>query len=83
VHRRNGAIASAHQQIQPGYAEEELDDQTSAELQTYIQAGQPDLSDADTLAKAMKAVLLAAAAMSCKTVAQARAAFTSAWRALP
>jgi hypothetical protein len=83
VHRRNGAISSAHADLQPDYAEEALDDQTSTELQTFLQAGRPDLSDPDNLEKTLKAILLAAAAMSGKTVAQARAAFTTAWRALP
>lgn len=42
-----------------------------------------DLSNPDTLGKALKAILLAAGAMSGKTVAQTRAAFTTAWKALP
>lgn len=42
-----------------------------------------DLSNADTLEKAVKAVLLAAGAMAGKTVAQTRAAFSAAWQALP
>jgi hypothetical protein len=83
VHRGSGgSITSAHQQIQPGYAEEAADDQTSAELQTFLQGGHPDLSDPDNLEKALKAVLFASASMAGKTVAQARAAFTTAWRAL-
>lgn len=41
-----------------------------------------DQADADTLEKALKAILLAAAAMSGKTPAQARNAFAAAWRAL-
>jgi hypothetical protein len=83
VHRRaNDSIASAHAEIQPGYAEEALDDQTSAELQAYLQGGRPDLSDAETLEKALKAVLYAAGGMAGKTPAQTRAAFKTAWQAL-
>jgi hypothetical protein len=83
VHQSGGAIASAHHQIQPDYAEEASDDQASTELQTFLQAGRLDLSDADNLEKTLKAILLAAASMSGKTVAQARAAFRTAWQALP
>lgn len=43
----------------------------------------PDLSDPDNLEKVVRAVLLAAAAMSGRTPAQARAAFKAAWDALP
>lgn len=49
----------------------------------YVTPAARDLSDADNLERALKAVLLAAAAMSGKTAAQARASFTTAWRALP
>ncbi len=82
VARRNGAIASAHSQIQPGYAEEALDDQASTELQAYCQGGRPDLSDADNLDKVLKAILLAAGGMAGETPVQARAAFKAAWQAL-
>lgn len=41
-----------------------------------------DLSDADTLEKALKAVLYAAGGMAGKTPAQTRAAFKTAWQAL-
>lgn len=41
-----------------------------------------DLSDVDNLEKAIKAAVLAAAIMSGKTVAEARAAFRQAWNAL-
>jgi hypothetical protein len=86
VHRRaNNSISSAHQQIQPGYAEEALDDTTSADLQAYLQGAttKPDLSDPETLDKALKAVLFAAGGMAGKTPAQSRAAFKTAWEALP
>lgn len=43
----------------------------------------PDLSDSDNLEKALKAILLVAAAWNGKTPAQARAAFKTAWDALP
>jgi len=37
VHRRgDGSIASAYQDAQPGYAEEALDTDTSAELRTFL-----------------------------------------------
>lgn len=82
VHRRNGAIASAHAERQPGYAEEELADD-SPELVAHLQGAQtPDPSNADNLEKALKAVLLAAAAMAGKTPTQARNAFLAAWQAL-
>lgn len=42
-----------------------------------------DLSNADNLEKALKAVLLAAAGMTGKTPAQAKSAFLTAWQALP
>ena len=42
-----------------------------------------DLSDAETLEKAMKAILYAAGGMAGKTPAQSRAAFKTAWQALP
>lgn len=83
VHRRDGSIASAHQEMQPDYAEEALDDQTSIELQAYFQGSRPDLSDADALEKVLKAILLAAGQMAGKTVPQTKAAFKNAWQALP
>lgn len=42
-----------------------------------------DCADADTLEKTIKATLLACAAMSGRTPAQARAAFRTAWQSLP
>lgn len=48
----------------------------------YVPPPVIDMSDPDNLEKTMKAVLLAAATMSGKTVAQARSAFTAAWRSL-
>jgi hypothetical protein len=85
VHRRPaGGISSAHSEIQPGYAEEPLDDQVSQELIAFLQGPPPiDISDADTLEKALKAVLYAAGGMAGKTPAQTRAAFKTAWQALP
>lgn len=41
-----------------------------------------DLSDADNLDKALKAILYAAGGMAGKTPAQTRAAFKTAWQAL-
>lgn len=39
VHRRTGgSIASAHGEIQPGYAEEALDDANNAEVQAFFTA---------------------------------------------
>ena len=46
-------------------------------------AAQPDLSNLDNIAKRDKAILLAAAAMTGRTPAQAKAAFKAAWDALP
>lgn len=43
----------------------------------------PDLSDIDNLPKLIKAAVLAAAAMSGRTPAQAKAAFLAAWNSLP
>lgn len=43
----------------------------------------PDLSDPDNVEKGLRAVLLAAATMSGRTPAQARAAFKAAWDSLP
>jgi hypothetical protein len=44
VHRRgDGGIAWAGQYAQPGYADEQLDDATSAELQTYLIPAVPPL----------------------------------------
>lgn len=85
VHRTSGgAIQSAHQTIQPGYAEEALDSASSNELQVYLAAAEavPDLSNSDNLAKTLKAILLAAGALSGKTPAQCKAAFQAAWNAL-
>lgn len=45
VHRRqDNSIASAHEEIQPGYAEEALDDQTDAEMIAYqaLVTGEPE-----------------------------------------
>lgn len=84
VHRRaDNSIAATYSEIKLGLAEEELDDTTSVELQAYFAAGRPDLSDAETLEKALKAVLYAAGGMAGKTPAQSRAAFKTAWQALP
>lgn len=43
----------------------------------------PDLSDLNNIDKLIKAAVLAAAAMSGRTPAQARAAFLAAWNSLP
>jgi hypothetical protein len=47
------------------------------------QAAVPDPADIDRIPKQIKAAVLAAAIMSGKTVAQAKAAFKQAWDALP
>jgi hypothetical protein len=42
-----------------------------------------DLSEAENLEKVLKAILYAAGGMAGKTPAQTRAAFKTAWQALP
>lgn len=84
IHRHAGAIVSAHQEKQPGYADEALDDSTSNELQTFLQAaGAADQSIADNLGKALEAILYAAGGMAGKSPAESRQAYRTAWQALP
>lgn len=57
-------------------------DGTTFAALTFVPPPAVDLSDADALEKALKAILYAAGGMAGKTPAQTRSAFKTAWQAL-
>lgn len=85
VARRGGAIVAAFSYQQPGYADEQLDDTNSTELQAYLQNATliPDSSNSGNLPKVLRAILLTAGQMAGKTPAQTAATFTAVWQAMP
>jgi hypothetical protein len=90
VDRRDGKIVGygphpvAGNDGQPRKIQEIADSAAvAAEVAALDRSTQPDLSNLDNIAKRDKAILLAAATMSGRTPAQAKAAFKAAWDALP
>ena len=94
VHRVNGVINSAYQELQPGYAEEAVDSAVP-ELATYLSNTHmqtTDLSNFDNLDKVLKAVglvvrdytnALQAGTYTNKSIAQIKADFTAKYNSLP
>lgn len=82
VQRTNGTITMMFAARQPGIAEEELAD-NHPDVLAFLNKPSADISNSDNVPKVYKALLLAAATMSGRTPAQAKAAFKAAWDALP